>query len=558
MWQTLARVQRLSGVARRRLGDRWAGCRARRWMARVANVDPARLRVLPLGEGQVWEIGGREHLQRFMAVCDTRDAEAWRSVQVEEVGGRGGAVDDGVLTWVLNRPQAMNALSYPMAAAMRQRYLERFASQWLVGVAAKSAGKHPPASVLFMVSSSCDAVFPVRPHLSRDESAGRWHVRPPPDSAPAAPRARFFCAGGDVRAMYQLGLESDGYRRQRQFFAHEYMLDSLLGNGLGAVTTTSPPPVLQVSLLGGIVMGGGAGLSLHGRFRVCTEHTVFAMPEGAIGFHPDIGATWFLPRLLQWRREGTNAPGMPEPVAVGVWLALTGARVVGRDCLELGVATHFCPSARLCALVEAASDAAARAHRAGRDGHQLAGELDALLDMFAAEAPPAEPGVLQQHGGSIEAHFSPQRHDSVLSILQSLERAVTSSSSAPERQFAEQCLQAMRAASPLSLLVAFEAVARQGVESPSLQACLRREFRTTLWFLRHGDFREGVRAQLVDKDRRPRWHSAPSVEVWLERDGADQVRQYIRQYFTLPEGDTDLVLDGDAGADTTAHARASL
>src|SRR6478735_5090384 len=160
---------------------------------------------------------------------------------------------------------------------------------------------------------------------------------------------RGFCAGGDVAMVRRSALE-DGGAAGRAFFHAEYRMNHLL--------FTYPKPV--VAFMDGVTMGGGVGLALPCRWRVATENTLFAMPEGAIGLFPDVGAGWYLPRL---------------PGRIGPFLALTGARLDGAECLWAGLATHYLPSGSL---------AAAKARIVAEPGR-----IEAILTELSAEPPPA-------------------------------------------------------------------------------------------------------------------------------------------------------------------------
>ena len=152
-----------------------------------------------------------------------------------------------------------------------------------------------------------------------------WNADPGVRCIVLAGAGRAFCAGGDVKAAVA-AVEAGDPAAAARFFRTEYRLNYALAR-LGTP---------HVALLDGVAMGGGAGVSVHGPFRVATERTLFAMPECGIGLFPDVGTTHFLPRL---------AGGL------GAWLGLTGARLTGADALAAGVATHFIPSSRLPALV---------------------------------------------------------------------------------------------------------------------------------------------------------------------------------------------------------------
>jgi enoyl-CoA hydratase len=128
---------------------------------------------------------------------------------------------------------------------------------------------------------------------------------------------RGFCAGGDIRVIAESG-KTDG-REAREFFFTEYRLNHLL--------FTYPKPV--IAIMDGVTMGGGVGISMPAKFRIATERTTYAMPETGIGLFPDVGGGWYLPR---------------KPGQVGMWLALTGARLKAADCIAAGIATHYLPS----------------------------------------------------------------------------------------------------------------------------------------------------------------------------------------------------------------------
>jgi enoyl-CoA hydratase/carnithine racemase len=207
------------------------------------------------------------------------------------------------------------------------------------------------------------------------------------------------------------------------------------------------------------------GLSIHGSHRVVTEHATMAMPETAIGLFPDIGATFFLPRL---------------PGAMGMYLALTGARISPGDAIHTGLATHFVPRAALSSL-----KAGLAREGIGALAHHAAPPPESLL---AAERP------------AIDRCFS---QASVAAILAALEGEGTA--------WAKATLATLAAMSPTSLCVSFEAL-RRGA-TMSLAACLAMELRLTRGTTRHPDFAEGVRAQVVDKTRDPRWSPATVAEV---------------------------------------------
>jgi enoyl-CoA hydratase len=257
---------------------------------------------------------------------------------------------------------------------------------------------------------------------------------------------RAFCAGGDVRAVRTHVLRGED-EPVAAFFREEYDLNLAIA--------TYPKPI--VALIDGICMGGGVGLSVHGTYRVATERAVIAMPETAIGLFPDIGATYILPRL---------------PGRIGRYLGLTGARMRGGDTVHAGLATHFVPHAALAALSEA-----------------LAKEGVAVLARHAVTAPAFS---LAEYGTAIDRCFDADNTGEILRRLED-ERA----------PWAEDALTAMREASP-SALVWTLAILRAGAHS-TLPQCLQRELRLVLHAVRCPDFAEGVRAMVIDKDKRPRW-----------------------------------------------------
>jgi enoyl-CoA hydratase len=267
---------------------------------------------------------------------------------------------------------------------------------------------------------------------------------------------RAFCAGGDVRAVALAG-RSDDRRLTRSFFWHEYRLNRAIA--------VLPKP--YVALIDGITMGGGVGLSAHGAFQVATERTVWSMPETAIGFFPDVGASHVLNGL--------------EP-AMAAFLALTGWRLGAGDMVALGLATHFVPAERL--------DEVKAELAAGRPPA-------AALDAHAAESPPA---ALAGELGLIHDCFG---WPTVEEILAALERA--------GGDFARKAASIVARMSPLSCKVTLEELHRtRGLD---LDQCLQLEFRLSQHFMAGHDFFEGIRALLIDKDQAPKWQPAALAEI---------------------------------------------
>jgi len=264
---------------------------------------------------------------------------------------------------------------------------------------------------------------------------------------------RGFCAGGDVAAVRRSVLE-DGGEAGRAFFLGEYRLNHLL--------FTCPKPV--VSFMDGITMGGGAGIAMPAKYRIATENTAFAMPEGAIGLFPDVGAGWYLSRL---------------PGRIGPFLALTGARLDGAECLWAGLATHYLPS-------EALPQAKARIA-------ENPAAIDEILRTLATEPPEAR---LARNAGNIDRLFASDRIEDILAAL-----------AADESKWAGKELATLKAKSPLAMKVALRQIAgAKGLTDFADE--MRIEYRLASRMIVEPDFVEGVRAVLIDKDNAPRWHPA--------------------------------------------------
>ncbi|UXS42345.1 enoyl-CoA hydratase/isomerase family protein [Agrobacterium tumefaciens] len=270
---------------------------------------------------------------------------------------------------------------------------------------------------------------------------------------------RGLCAGGDVRIIHDLGKAGDP--QVLDFWREEFPLNY-------RIARFGKP---YIALMDGIVMGGGVGISAHGSHRIVTERTKLAMPETGIGYFPDVGGSWLLPR----------APG-----ECGTWLGLTGNAVTAADAIYAGFADYLVPSDRLEGLVQDLSQAA---------------DTDSIETAIAAHAVEAGEGVLSINRDIIDATF---RFDTVEEIVAAL--------SARHDAFSRETLEVLQKRSPTSLKLTLKLL-RLGRESASLIECLEREFAAGTEILRRHDFYEGVRAALVDKDRNPRWQPARLEEV---------------------------------------------
>ena len=268
---------------------------------------------------------------------------------------------------------------------------------------------------------------------------------------------RGFCAGGDIAFLRNSAL-TDGGISGRRFFHDEYQLNHL-------IFTCSKP---VIAFMDGIVMGGGVGISQPARFRVATENTRFAMPETGIGLFPDVGGGWYLSRL------GGR---------MGQFLALTGARLDGAECLWAGLATHYLPS-------EALAEAKERiAH-----GHEPGGVLAAL-----AVTPPH--ARIEDNAAQIARHFASDRYED---ILASLERDAENDTAS---EWAAKELATLHTKSPQTCKVALRQLATSAGLS-DFAANMGQEYRIASRVLVRPDFAEGVRAVIVDKDNAPRWDPA--------------------------------------------------
>jgi enoyl-CoA hydratase len=307
---------------------------------------------------------------------------------------------------ILNRPHALNAVSHDMVRALAQQL-----GQW----------ETDPAVTRVLVTAN---------------------------------GGRAFSAGGDLRALYDLG-RAGRYDEALGFFRDEYALNA-------RIKRYRKP---YVALIDGIVMGGGVGVSVHGSHRVAGDRFVFAMPEVGIGFFPDIGATWFLPRL---------------PGQLGTYCALTGERLDAVDGVAAGVATHRVASAKLPELAEALCTAV---------------PVDALLGAFAQ---PGGEGPVRARQAAIDRLFAGHRIEDILGRLDA-EVAANGTNAA----FAHATAALIRTRSPTSLKIVL-AQMRRG-SSLDFAECMRTEFRIVSRVVRGHDLYEGIRAVIVDKDQAPGW-----------------------------------------------------
>jgi enoyl-CoA hydratase len=306
---------------------------------------------------------------------------------------------------LLNRPRALNALTHAMCVALDAQLIDWVSDPAVRAVVIRGAGE------------------------------------------------RAFCAGGDIRRLYDEGLSGGDY--PYQFYHDEYRLNA-------RVHHCEKP---YIAFMDGIVMGGGVGVSVHGRHRVATEFTSFAMPETGIGLFPDVGGGYFLARC---------------PGEVGMYLALTGARLKAADAIYAGIADLLVPRARLGELERTL----AGIHRA------TAADVAATLQRFAVDPGPPQ---LAPHRADIDRLFAGDSIEEIVAALDTDGGAWASATAAT-----------IRGKSPTSLKIACRQL-REG-KHLDFDACMRMEWRIVNRVIRGRDFYEGTRAAVIDKDQKPRWN----------------------------------------------------
>jgi len=269
-----------------------------------------------------------------------------------------------------------------------------------------------------------------------------------------------FCAGGDIRALHDSGRDGTDYFLQ--FFADEYRCDAAVAH--------FPKP--YIALVDGVSMGGGVGVSAHGSHRIVTDRTVFAMPETGIGLIPDVGGSYFLPRM---------------PGRFGRYMALTGARLKAPECLYCGYGTHFLPTEKIGDLAEKLGGL-----DFGTDAHAA---VDAFLADYAGAASEAQ---IDQE--TINTLFD---GDSLEVLIETLEQAGD--------DWARKQAQILRGKSPTSLKLTFKQI-EEGA-ALGIDQCLQMEYRIVSRIREGHDFYEGVRAVIIDKDNAPAWEPARLEDV---------------------------------------------
>ena len=324
--------------------------------------------------------------------------------------------ESGIGMITLNRPDVLNALSTEMCAMLDQQLMTWEASDAIKAVIIEGAG------------------------------------------------GKAFCAGGDVRTIVEKGFQDNAMAKE--FFATEYKMNARIHH------FTKP----YIALLDGIVMGGGVGVSIHGSYRILTEKTLFAMPESAIGLIPDVGGSYFLPRL---------------PGALGRYLGLTGARLKGSDILYAGIGTAYMLSYKIPDFVKALKEEEISSYD----------DIDQIIARFADD-PGSAP--IDEFRDLIDAAFSELTIEDILDHLSDI-----------DHDWSRETLAVLRKMSPISLKVITEQLNRGG--KLDFDDCMVMDYRIVCAISAYdSDFYEGVRAVLVDKDHKPKWIPATLDEVGHE------------------------------------------
>lgn len=333
-----------------------------------------------------------------------------KNVLMEKIAGHGG----DIALIMLNRAKALNALNEEMCKEIFEKILEWNNDPSIKAVVLKGAGD------------------------------------------------RAFCAGGDVRKIYDL--RDKKLSDKQSFFKNEYKLDHAIAH--------CQKPV--IAFLNGVTMGGGVGISWPAMFRIATEKLMFAMPETTIGFYPDVAGGYYLSRCDQ---------------AYGRYLALSGAHVGAADACLIGFATHYVASESLDNILQKLCDTVFAANDPKR-----------IADIINPYVKPLEGGALLAQYPSLRECF---RHETVEEIMQALEE----DSNKEMKKVAE----VLASKSPTSLKVTLEQLKRY--KKLNYDECLQMDYRISTHFLEHNDFYEGVRALLVDKDKKPQWQPSELSQI---------------------------------------------
>ncbi|ORY71951.1 enoyl-CoA hydratase/isomerase [Pseudomassariella vexata] len=288
-----------------------------------------------------------------------------------------------------------------------------------------------------------------------------------------------FCAGGDVMALALQNREGpEGQQKSADYFALEYKLNHY-------IATYKKP---YVAFMDGITMGGGVGLSIHAPFRIATERTTFAMPETTIGFFPDVGASYFLPRL---------------PGSIGKYLALTSERLTGANVFYTGIATHYLHSTSLTSLENRLAELRFRDYDSMEMRLKI---IEMTIEEYATGLPPLDKEPIKLAGElrrAIDRCFS---KTNVPEIMAALEREEGST-----KQWAVKTLETLHKRSPTSVYVSCKQM--DIAKNWSISETFQREYQIAAHFMRHPDFTEGVTSLLSKPQRTPQWTPATLEDI---------------------------------------------
>ncbi|KAJ4983252.1 3-hydroxyisobutyryl- hydrolase [Stagonosporopsis vannaccii] len=328
---------------------------------------------------------------------------------------------------------------------------------------------------------------------------------------------RAFCAGGDVAALAQWNKTgAEGQQKSSDYFGLEYKLDHMIA------TYTKP----YVAFMDGITMGGGVGLSIHAPFRIATENTLFAMPETTIGFFPDVGASFFLPRM-----EG----------ALGTYLALTSEQLRGVDAFYHGVATHYIHSSTLQQLEARLAELQFPDYMELNERFRI---INATIEEYSTGLPADKPAISGELRKTIDRVFHVDQPD-IKAVLSSLEEVASDEkSSEPLKTWAQKTIETIRTRSPISVAVTLEQmrIGRQW----SIAQTFQKEYNIASAFMAHPDFVEGVTAKLIErKKERPDWKPNTLEEV---------EKKDVHAFFLGKSGDENLPLISETDYNDYPHA----
>ncbi|OJD31229.1 3-hydroxyisobutyryl-hydrolase [Diplodia corticola] len=329
---------------------------------------------------------------------------------------------------------------------------------------------------------------------------------------------RAFCAGGDVAALAEANSQGEkGQKESSDYFALEYKLDHL-------IATYSKP---YVAFMDGITMGGGVGLSVHAPFRIATENTVFAMPETTIGFFPDVGASFFLPRM-----DGQ----------MGTYLALTSEQLKGADVFYHGIATHYIHSSSLPDLEARLAELTFKDYASLQERH---GIINATIEEFVTGLPAPRAHISGQLRIAVDECF---KRETIFDIIEAL-TTLKESKNEQLSTWAAKTINTMEQRSPTSVLVTLKQM--RASQRWGISDTFRHEHHIASRFMAHPDFVEGVQARLVRRQKdRPNWQPAtfkdvsksdvdafftrePTLEL-LESDPNANYREYPHAWLGLP------------------------